>query len=65
MIGQLNWLLELSGVCLCLGFLLLNFSSCSIDAFPVVCFWSRALPDHDCPLGNIHVIFVDISLQFY
>jgi len=56
-------LLELSWTCLCLGFLLLNFSSCSFDAFPVtcvsghVCFWSHALPEHDCPLGNSHMIF--------
>ena len=70
-IGQLNWLLELSGAFLCLVFLVQNFSLCSVDAFPVtcvschVCFWSCALPDRDCPLGNIHVIFVDISLLFY
>jgi len=70
-IGKLNWFLELSWTCLCLGFLLLNFSSCSFDTFPVtcvschVCLWSRALPERDCPLGNIHAIFVDISLLFY
>jgi len=70
-IGQLDWLLELSEACLCWGFSLLNFSSCSVDAFPTtcischVCLWSRALPDRDCPLGNAHVTFVDISLQFY
>jgi len=35
--GQLDWLLELSGACLCLCFPLLNFSSCSVDAFPIIC----------------------------
>jgi len=29
-----------------------------------MCLWSRALPERDCPLGNIHVTFVDISLLF-
>jgi len=68
-IGSLSSLLELSWTCL--GFLLLNFSSCSFDAFPVtcvschVCFSSHALLDHDCPLGNIHMIFVDVSLLFF
>ena len=68
---QFHWLLELSWTCLCLGFLLLNFSSCSFDTFPFicvschVCFWSHPLPEHDCPLGNIRKIFVDISLLFY
>jgi len=70
-IGPLDWLLELSGACLCWGFPLLNFSSCSVDTFPVtcischMCFWLGVLPDRDCPLGTIHVTFVDISLQFY
>jgi len=69
-IGQLNSSRTFLGLFV-FGFLLLNFSSCSVDAFTVtcvschVCFWSRVLPDRDCPLGNIHVIFVDISLQFY
>jgi len=30
-----------------------------------MCLWSHALPNHDCPLGNIQVTFVDISLRFY
>jgi len=70
-IGQLDWLLELSGACLCWGFPLLNFSSCSVDTFPVIClschmcFWSRVPPDRYCPLGNIHATFVGISSQFY
>jgi len=70
-IGQLNWLPEVPWTCLCLGFLLLNFSSCSFDAVPVtcischVCFWSRALPVHDCALANSHMIFVDIFHLFH
>jgi len=62
------WLLEVSWTCLC--FLLLNFSSCSVDAFPVkcvsyhVCFWSRALRVHGCALANSHMIFVDIFQMF-
>ena len=30
-----------------------------------MCLWSRALPERDCPLGTIHVTFVDILLLFY
>jgi len=30
-----------------------------------MCFWSCALPERDCPLGNIHVTLVDILLLFY
>jgi len=43
-IGQLEGVLEDSGDSLCLGFTRLISNSCSVDAFPVICFWSCALP---------------------
>ena len=47
------------GNCWCLGFHPLDFSSCSVYAFPVTC-----ISCHDRPLGNHHVLSVDISLWF-